>query len=128
MPTSQVVISFLANRCKNLGFVPLISEAYPGLEAPKEGGLYVKLFGRWDSQINSVHAQWGWVNAADWDAVSLGEDNLKCSATDKYLLLQSLLAPAVAPHSKLFEFASEAQSVGDLLRACESMGKKSDST
>ena len=86
---------FLVERCRELGFIPLVTKTPPPDcrfdPFPGEHALFIKLFGRFDGIINTVHAKWGVLDETCLDTLgSLGPSNLCLTTSDIRLLILQL--------------------------------------
>lgn len=92
----RLVASFLCDRCRELGFIPLLTSVPPsnryfyGHDRESSTALYIKLFGHNNDILNTVQARWGLIDTLDLDKFgSLEEDNLTLTQMDKYLLIST---------------------------------------
>ncbi len=125
---ARTTVQFLVERCRELGFIPLVTSTPPHnryfTAIPRESPtvMYVKLFGHNTEGINSVQVRWGAVDSNLLDKTSVEEDNLTLTAEDRVLLVLET-AKAAARQMQLkeaTEIAAKLRTLGDLEQALQS--------
>lgn len=90
---AQTTVRFLVERCRELGFIPLVTAIpphnryFPRIPRESESAVYVKLFGHNTEGVNAVQVRWGVVDSAQLTEVSVLEDNLTLTEEDRVLLV-----------------------------------------
>jgi len=90
---ARTTVQFLVERCRELGFIPLVTATpphnryFPAIPRESPTVVYVKLFGHNTEGINSVQVRWGAVDSSLLDKTSVEEDNLTLTGEDRVLLV-----------------------------------------
>ena len=120
MKTPQLMLNkvgiFLVERCKDLGYPPLITKTSPPNKifrvTPSSEAVYIKLFGHFNYTINTVHARFGVLDPNNLTILgALDEENLTLTEMEKYLLTSSLLE---LPSNSLKAISENAKTLQDL--------------
>lgn len=122
MRTPQLFLNkvghFLVDRCKDLGYVPLITKDVPINRCfsvqPSQDAVFVKLFGHFNTSINTVHCRFAVLDPENLENLgALDEENLCLGFAEKYLLVASLFELS---HKDLLQLANESNTLQDLYK------------
>jgi hypothetical protein len=107
---------YLVERCKELGYIPLITKTPPPNKIfpvhPSEEAVYIKLFGSFNYTINTVHGRFGVLDPKNMTELgSLEDDNLCLTGMDKYLLISSLVD---LDHNSIHRVSRQSKTLQDI--------------
>lgn len=108
--------TFLIKRCEELGYIPLITKTPPPNKLfpvePSPDAIYIKLFGHFNSTINTIHARFGVLDPKNLTTLGYFDDrNLSLTEMDKLLLFSTILPTSV---SSLQDHSKNSQTLQDL--------------
>jgi hypothetical protein len=112
----KIVGVFLVERCKELGYIPIITKTPPFFQSfpanPSKDAVFIKLFGHFNYQINTVHSKFGVLDPKNLSTLGhLCEKNLHLTEMDKYLLISSLFPDSSEP---LLNLSKKVQTLQDI--------------
>ena len=110
---------FLVDRCKELGYIPIITKTPPPHQIfnpdPSPEAVYIKLFGHFNYNINTVHARFAVLDPHNLQSLgSLDDNNLCLTQMDKYLLISSLLQQDHSSSEKMSKNLKNLQEIYDI--------------
>lgn len=118
---TRITAEYLVRRCRELGFIPLVSRT-PPLDVsfpaqPSASAVYVKLFGHYNYLVNTIHAKWGVLDPENLHTLGkLSAENLSLTVPDTQLLLLSFAEELSIPlsHKTLVQLSSTVATLSEI--------------